>query len=151
MNENNNEKFDLILMDDMMPKMRGTEVFSRLKQIKGFNTPVVALTANALSGMRESYLKAGFDDYLAKPIEKKELIRVVKSKEGEVSVDLTGKKSGRGAYICKDIECLEKAFYFSGQSSARCLLTQSPKEPSPIAFFSFSASPLSLRALKLKI
>ncbi len=41
---------------------------------------------------------------------KKELIRVVKSPEGEVSVDLTGKKSGRGAYICKNIECLEKAF-----------------------------------------
>ena len=41
---------------------------------------------------------------------KKELIRVVKSPEGEVSVDLTGKKSGRGAYICKDVECLEKAF-----------------------------------------
>ena len=41
---------------------------------------------------------------------KKELIRIVKSPEGEVSVDLTGKKSGRGAYICKDIECLEKTF-----------------------------------------
>ena len=41
---------------------------------------------------------------------KKELIRVVKSPEGEVSVDLTGKKSGRGTYICKDKECLEKAF-----------------------------------------
>lgn len=41
---------------------------------------------------------------------KKDLIRVVKSQEGEVSVDLTGKKAGRGAYICKDIECLEKAF-----------------------------------------
>lgn len=41
---------------------------------------------------------------------KKELIRVVKSSEGEVSVDLTGKKSGRGAYICRDIGCLEKAF-----------------------------------------
>ena len=41
---------------------------------------------------------------------KKELIRVVKSPEGEVSVDLTGKKSGRGAYICKDKDCLEKAF-----------------------------------------
>ena len=40
---------------------------------------------------------------------KKELIRVVKSPEGDVSVDLTGKKSGRGAYICKDTECLEKA------------------------------------------
>lgn len=41
---------------------------------------------------------------------KKELIRVVKTKEDEVSVDLTGKKSGRGAYICKDKECLEKSF-----------------------------------------
>ncbi|VYT73673.1 DUF448 domain-containing protein [Clostridium tertium] len=41
---------------------------------------------------------------------KKELIRVVKSPEGEVSVDLTGKKSGRGAYVCKSEECLEKAF-----------------------------------------
>ena len=41
---------------------------------------------------------------------KKELIRVVKSPEGEVSVDLTGKKSGRGAYVCKNAECLEKAF-----------------------------------------
>jgi predicted RNA-binding protein YlxR (DUF448 family) len=41
---------------------------------------------------------------------KKELIRVVKTPEGEVCVDLTGKKSGRGAYICKNIECLEKSF-----------------------------------------
>lgn len=40
---------------------------------------------------------------------KKELIRVVKSKEGDISLDLTGRKSGRGAYICKDIECLRKA------------------------------------------
>ncbi|GFP75930.1 MULTISPECIES: RNase P modulator RnpM [Clostridium] len=41
---------------------------------------------------------------------KKELIRIVKSPEGVVSVDLTGKKSGRGAYICKSVECLDKAF-----------------------------------------
>jgi predicted RNA-binding protein YlxR (DUF448 family) len=41
---------------------------------------------------------------------KKELVRVVKSPEGDVSVDLTGKKSGRGAYVCKSIECFEKAF-----------------------------------------
>ncbi|WMJ82024.1 YlxR family protein [Clostridium sp. MB40-C1] len=41
---------------------------------------------------------------------KKDLIRVVKSKEDEVSVDLTGKKPGRGAYICKDSNCLQSAF-----------------------------------------
>lgn len=40
---------------------------------------------------------------------KKELIRVVKNKENEISIDLIGKKPGRGAYICRDIQCLEKA------------------------------------------
>ena len=40
---------------------------------------------------------------------KKELIRIVKNSEGILSVDLTGKKPGRGAYICKDPQCLEKA------------------------------------------
>jgi len=40
---------------------------------------------------------------------KKELVRVVRSAEGELSVDLTGKKSGRGAYICQNVECLRKA------------------------------------------
>lgn len=40
---------------------------------------------------------------------KKELVRVVKSSDGEISLDLTGKKSGRGAYICHDVECLKKA------------------------------------------
>lgn len=41
--------------------------------------------------------------------DKKELVRVVKNKEGEVSLDLTGKKSGRGAYVCKSLDCLKKA------------------------------------------
>ena len=40
---------------------------------------------------------------------KKELIRVVKSKEGDIALDLTGKKSGRGAYICRNVECFRKA------------------------------------------
>ncbi len=40
---------------------------------------------------------------------KKELLRVVKSPEGDVSLDFTGKKNGRGAYMCNDIECIKKA------------------------------------------
>lgn len=40
---------------------------------------------------------------------KRELVRIVKSPEGEISLDFTGKKSGRGAYICRDSECLKKA------------------------------------------
>ena len=41
---------------------------------------------------------------------KKELIRVVRNKENEVSIDLTGKKPGRGAYVCKQRDCFEKAY-----------------------------------------
>lgn len=69
-------KYDLILLDDMMPKLSGTETLAKLKEIPGFNTFTVALTANALTGMREKYIKNGFDDYLSKPIEVSELIRI---------------------------------------------------------------------------
>lgn len=47
----------------------------------------------------------GCDEMLGK----KGLLRIVRSKEGDISLDLTGKKSGRGAYICKDLACFEKA------------------------------------------
>lgn len=40
--------------------------------------------------------------------DKKELIRIVKSKDGDIQIDKTGKQNGRGAYICNDINCLEK-------------------------------------------
>ena len=72
-----NEKYDLILLDDMMPKMSGIETLKKLKEIANFNIPVVALTANAIAGMKEKYIKEGFSDYLAKPLEKDELIRVM--------------------------------------------------------------------------
>ena len=72
------EKYDLILMDDMMPRMSGVETLHKIKEeIKEFNIPVVALTANALTGMREKYLADGFNDYLAKPINKDELNKVI--------------------------------------------------------------------------
>lgn len=70
------KRFDIILMDDMMPKMSGVETFHKLKELPGFDQPVVILTANAITGMKEKYLSEGFEDYLAKPIEKDELIRV---------------------------------------------------------------------------
>lgn len=40
--------------------------------------------------------------------DKKEFIRIVKNKEGQISIDKTGKQEGRGAYLCDDIQCLEK-------------------------------------------
>ncbi len=73
----NGEKYDMILLDDMMPKMSGVETLKKLKEIPGFKIITIALTANALTGMREKYLQDGFDDYLAKPINKNELNRII--------------------------------------------------------------------------
>ena len=77
-NLKNNKMYDLILMDDMMPKMSGVETLKKIKtEIDNFSIPTIALTANALTGEREKYLASGFDDYLAKPINKDELNKVI--------------------------------------------------------------------------
>ena len=62
----------------MMPEMDGIETLHNLKNIKGFDIPVIMLTADAIVGKREEYLKAGFDDYLSKPIDTNELNKVLK-------------------------------------------------------------------------
>ena len=73
----NGEEYDIILLDDLMPKMNGVKTLEKLKEIEGFHIPVVCLTANAITGMKEKYLDDGFDDYLAKPIEKDQLAKVI--------------------------------------------------------------------------
>ena len=74
---NSGVKYDLVLLDDMMPKMSGVETLQKLKENPNYDIPTIALTANAISGMKEKYLENGFDDYLSKPIEKPELYRVI--------------------------------------------------------------------------
>ncbi len=76
-NINNKEEYDLILLDDMMPNLSGTETLKILKENPNFKIPTIALTANAISGMKEKYLKIGFDDYLSKPIDKGELNNII--------------------------------------------------------------------------
>jgi len=71
------QTFDLILMDIMMPKMNGVEALRRLKEISGFDVPVVALTADAIEGTDEKYINAGFNDYLSKPIDRYLLNKVL--------------------------------------------------------------------------
>lgn len=71
------QTYDIILLDDMMPKMSGRQVLKELKNTPNFNIPIIVLTANAIDGMKEEYLNLGFDDYLAKPINKKELERII--------------------------------------------------------------------------
>ncbi len=74
------KKYDLILMDHMMPEPDGIQTLHFIRE-DGSNinreTPIVVLTANALDGMKEQYIKEGFADYLAKPIEADKLEQVL--------------------------------------------------------------------------
>ena len=63
-----NNKYNLIFMDIMMPQMNGVETMQKLKSMDGWNTPIIALTADSMDGSREKYLAAGFDEYVSKPI-----------------------------------------------------------------------------------
>ncbi len=72
-----NQKFDLILLDQMMPELDGISTLHELKKLKDFNIPTIMLTADAIKGKKEEYLKEGFNDYISKPIEKNELIRIL--------------------------------------------------------------------------
>lgn len=65
--------YDLILMDIMMPEMSGTTALAKLKENPNFKTPVIALTADAISGAKEKYISEGFVDYIAKPFSKDQI------------------------------------------------------------------------------
>ncbi|MBQ9360750.1 MAG: response regulator [Lachnospiraceae bacterium] len=70
------KKYDLIYLDHRMPDMDGLETRRRMEELQGNlneDTPVIALTANAISGAKEEYLNYGFDDYLSKPVSTKSL------------------------------------------------------------------------------
>ena len=82
--------FDLILMDVQMPVMNGfdtTQAIRTAEQETGKHIPIIALTAHAMKGDRETCLKAGMDDYLGKPIHPRELVAVLErwSKPGVAS------------------------------------------------------------------
>ena len=81
--------YDLIFMDIMMPKMNGIETLENLKNIVGFKMPVVALTADVISGMEEKYISEGFDDCLAKPIVEEELYYMLRKFLKESTTETT--------------------------------------------------------------
>lgn len=73
--------YDLIFLDHMMPEMDGVETLHHMKALADYpcqDTPVVMLTANAVSGMKETYLAEGFDDFLSKPIVPDKLEHVIR-------------------------------------------------------------------------
>ena len=64
--------YDIIFMDHMMPGMNGIEALNRIRDM-GYTNPIVALTANAVSGQQEMFMKCGFDGFISKPIDSREL------------------------------------------------------------------------------
>lgn len=88
--------FDIIFMDHMMPEMDGIETLQAMRAIEDYkskNTPVVILTANAIAGAKEQYLKEGFDDFLSKPIDSKKLEELI---EGLLDKKLIHYVKGQG-------------------------------------------------------
>lgn len=72
------QAFDLVLMDIQLPCMDGVEATARIRALpEGKRLPIVAVTANALPGDKETYLAAGMDDYLSKPIDPRQLHRIL--------------------------------------------------------------------------
>ena len=70
--------YDMIFLDHMMSEMDGIEVLHILKKLEYYDIPpIVAMTANAITGMKEMYIKEGFDEYLPKPINSEELNKLI--------------------------------------------------------------------------
>ena len=73
-------RYDMVLLDHMMPEMDGIETLKYIREINlenGEKTPVIVMTANAIVGSREKYIDAGFDDYLPKPVDYKQLEEMI--------------------------------------------------------------------------
>lgn len=110
----NKEKYDLILLDDMMPKKSGVETLKELKTIEGFNIPVIALTANAITGMREKYLQDGFNDFLSKPLEKEELIKVLNKIMSQFNITNDNAKRDNSPLVVEERDNIEE-LEFTGE------------------------------------
>ena len=82
------KQYDVILMDVQMPNMSGIDATKKIRRLQGpvSETPIVAMTANAMVGDRETYLEAGMDDYVSKPIDPNLLSAVLTRQSGQASV-----------------------------------------------------------------
>ncbi|MCL2575154.1 MAG: PAS domain-containing protein [Defluviitaleaceae bacterium] len=96
-------KYDIIFMDHMMPEMDGMEATKRLREM-GYTEPIVALTANAVSGQANVFLSNGFDNFLSKPIDVRQLNNIlnklIRDKQPQDVLDNVRKQAG----IVQDVQ-----------------------------------------------
>ncbi len=110
--------YDLIFMDHMMPEMNGVETYTKMKELKNSlnkDTPVIMLTANAISGVREQYLQVGFTDYLSKPIlgDRLEKIIIRYLPSDKLQLDVAAPKE---EFRTENIMVLQKLFQYYPQA-----------------------------------
>jgi CheY-like chemotaxis protein len=94
--------YDLIFLDHMMPEMDGVETFHRMQELRGNQcegVPVIALTANAISGAKENYLDIGFTAYISKPVDPTKLERLIidQLEKSGIKIQLRKKKEAAPA------------------------------------------------------
>jgi len=97
----NGEVFDVIFMDHMMPEMDGIEATKQIRDL-GYKEPIVALTANAVSGQAEMFLQNGFDDFISKPIDIRQLNsilnKLVRDKQPQEVIDAARAQTAGAVY-----------------------------------------------------
>ncbi|MBQ0041990.1 MAG: response regulator [Lachnospiraceae bacterium] len=126
----NQNTYDLILLDHMMPEMDGMEVLKQLKEREDFHTPIVALTANAVLGVRKFYLESGFDEYLSKPIVIGDLESILKKFLSRFAVrkNIDAPNVATGTYQVTD----EKARSFAEKQVGEILPADAPRRKSKL-------------------
>lgn len=121
----NTDKFDLLLFDDMMPGMNGVDLLSNLRELKAnpnCKVPAIAMTGRTGSDVRYTYIRAGFAEYLKKPVDKEALIEAIRMQIGEDFLGDDDEKK-KPKPVASD----------SAKSSARALLAKSEPESAAVS------------------
>lgn len=130
-----NTHYDLIFLDHMMPGIDGVETLRRMRENldhRCTDTPVIALTANAIVGMKEQYLAQGFCDYLSKPVEGQKLENMIqkylpedKVKQAEEKADLLDTMLGlQYSGNIEEMYCEVLSMYCDGYESKRAQIAE---------------------------
>ena len=128
----NGNEYDLILMDIMMPEMSGETTLSKLKEDNNFNTPVIALTADAVAGAKEKYISEGFFDYISKPFSReqiKEKIDKIFSYKNEMN-SINNLHQGKSKEENNDLQFNNKGitYVFNGKTKEEYIIKNGKKE-----------------------